>query len=127
MELIRLHFPKNNKFHRIFNKNTIKISYSCLPNIRNVINSHNKKILEVENKAKRTCNRRNKTNCLFNGECLLKGVYLAKVREKIYIGSTGTSFKTRWQQHKHSILKKAQTTTLAKFAASNNIDFSEIK
>ena len=45
LELIRLHFPKNNKFHRIFNKNTIKISYSCLPNMRNVINSHNKKYI----------------------------------------------------------------------------------
>ena len=118
--------PKSNKLQRIFNKNTIKISYSCLPNVRSVSNSHNKKILETENKAKRTCNCRNKTNFLFNGECLLKGVYIAKVREKEYIGSTGTSFKTRWQQHKHSILKKAQTTALAKFTASNNIDFSKI-
>ena len=38
LDLDRLHFPKNNKFHKIFNKNTIKISYSCLPNIRNIIN-----------------------------------------------------------------------------------------
>ena len=94
--------------------------------MRNIINSHNKKILEDKNKTKRTCNCRNKTNCLFNGECLLKGVYIAKVRKKEYIGSTGTYFKTRWQQHKHSILKKAQTTALAKFTTSNNIDFIEI-
>ena len=103
------------------------ISYSCLPNKRNIINSHNKKILEAENKTKRTCNCRNKTNCPFNGECLLKGVYIAKVREKEYIGSTGTSYKTRWQQYKHSILKKTQTTALAKYTALNHIDFFEIK
>ena len=85
------------------------ISYSCLPNKRNIINSHNKKILEAENKTKITCNCRNKTNCPFNGECLLKSVYIAKVREREYIGSTGTSFKTRWQQHKHNILNKTHT------------------
>ena len=27
-------------------------------------------------------------NCPFNGECLLKGVYKTKVRDKEYIGST---------------------------------------
>ena len=98
-----------------------------MPNIRNVINAHNKKILETENEAKRTCNCRNKTNCPFNYECLLKDFYIAKVRKKEYIGSTGNFFKTRWQQHKHSILKKTQSTALAKFTAINNIDFSEIK
>ena len=38
----------------------------------NIINSHNKKILEAVNKTKRKCNCRNKTNCPFNGEYLLK-------------------------------------------------------
>ena len=66
--LIKRHSNKKNyKFHRIFNKNTIKISYSCLPNMRNIINTHNKKILEAENKTKKTCNCRNKTNCQFSG------------------------------------------------------------
>ena len=95
--------------------------------MRNIINLHNIKILEAENNTKRTCNCINKTNCPFNGECSLKGVYIAKVSEKEQIGSTGTSFKTRWQQHKHSILKKVQTTALAKFTASSNIEFTEIK
>ena len=95
--------------------------------MRNIINAHNKKILETENEAKRTCNCRNKTNCPFNNECLLKGVYIANVREKEYIGSTGTSFKTRWQQHKYSILKKEQTIVLAKLTVSNNIEFTDIK
>ena len=127
LEIVRLQVPKNNKFHRIFNKNTIKISYSCLPNMRNISSSHNKKILEAENKTKRTCNFRNKTNCPFNGECLLKGVHKAKVREKENIGSMGTSFKTRLQQHKQSILKKLQKTARAKFTELNNFEFIEIK
>ena len=37
------------------------------------------------------------------------------------------ALKTRWQQHKYSILKKLQVTALAKFTISNNVEFSEIK
>ena len=125
--LVQLHFPKNNRLHKIFNKNTIKISYSCLPNVKNIINSHNKKILDGTNKPDKTCNCRDKLSCPFNGECLLKGIYKATVMNKEYIGSTGVSFKTRWQQHKYSVLKKSQTTTLSKFAITNNTNFSEIK
>ena len=44
IKLISKHFPPNHKFVKIFNKNTIKFSYSCMPNIRSKINNHNKKI-----------------------------------------------------------------------------------
>ena len=30
MKLIVKHFPKHHKYHKIFNKNTIKLSYSCI-------------------------------------------------------------------------------------------------
>ena len=43
IKLISKHFPSNHKFGKIFNKNIIKLSYSCMPNIRSKINSHNKK------------------------------------------------------------------------------------
>ena len=39
--LIRKHFPKSSKLYKIFNKNTLKISYSCMPNITAVIRQHN--------------------------------------------------------------------------------------
>ena len=39
------HFPKTNKFHKIFNRNNVKVSYSCLPNFSYVIKSHNNRIL----------------------------------------------------------------------------------
>jgi len=29
LQLIKKHFPKHNSLHKIFNKNTLKISYSC--------------------------------------------------------------------------------------------------
>ena len=39
--LINKHFPPTHKYRKIFNKNTIKISYSCMPNIKSKISTHN--------------------------------------------------------------------------------------
>ena len=51
------HFPPHNKFHKIFNRNTVNISYSCMANVRTIINSHNYKIINPKTIAKeRTCN-----------------------------------------------------------------------
>ena len=46
IKLISKQLPPNHKFVKIFNKNTIKLSYSCMPNIRSKINGHNKKVLQ---------------------------------------------------------------------------------
>ena len=45
LKLVKKHFPRNNSFHKIFNKNAIKISYSCVRNIGSIIALHNKSIL----------------------------------------------------------------------------------
>ena len=37
LKLIDKHFPKTNKFHKIFNRNNVKVSYSFLPNFANMI------------------------------------------------------------------------------------------
>ena len=37
--------PPHHKFHKLFNKNTVKISYGFTRNIKTLINSHNAKIL----------------------------------------------------------------------------------
>ena len=42
---IKKHFSPHHKFHKLFNKNKVKISYSCTWNIITIINSHNAKIL----------------------------------------------------------------------------------
>ena len=62
LKLVKKHFPRNNSFHKIFNKNTIKISYSCMRNISSIIASRNKSMLHP--KAKEYgCNCRNKKSC----------------------------------------------------------------
>ena len=52
LNLIQKHFPPNHKFHSIFNKNNVKVSYSCTENMASIIDKHNKKI---------TSNRKNAT------------------------------------------------------------------
>ena len=43
LSLIDKHFPPHHKLHKLFNRNNVKISYSCLPNIKSIINAHNRK------------------------------------------------------------------------------------
>ena len=40
IKLISEYYAPNHKSVKIFNKNTIKLSYSCMPNIRSKINDH---------------------------------------------------------------------------------------
>ena len=46
LNLIRKHFPPRHKFSKLFNRNTIKVSYSCMPNIKAEIHKHNKNIFK---------------------------------------------------------------------------------
>ena len=67
------HFSRDHKFHKTFNRNNIKVSYSCLPNIKSTIKSHNNKIFHPPvNNQSRTCNCINKTDCLLQEKCLSK-------------------------------------------------------
>ena len=45
INLVKRHFPSNHKFHKIFNKNNLKVSYSCMPNMNSIINAHNKTVI----------------------------------------------------------------------------------
>ena len=42
LNLLYHHFPKSNKLHKIFNRNTVKVSYSCTENMSIINSSHNK-------------------------------------------------------------------------------------
>ena len=119
LKLVDIHFPKHNKLHSIINRNTVKISYSCMSNMANLIKSHNKNILNPKQKTE-TCNCKNE--CPLDGECRSKCiVYKATVstttESKIYFGSTETPFKLRLANHKNSFKdeKKRNVTELAKY------------
>ena len=44
LKLLDKHFLKTNKFHKIFNKNNVKVSYSGLPNFANMIQQYHSTI-----------------------------------------------------------------------------------
>ena len=47
LNLIKRHFPKTNKLHKVFNKNTVKVSYSCMSNIASILSSHNFNVINL--------------------------------------------------------------------------------
>ena len=44
LKLIDKHFPAGSKLHKIFNKSTVKVSYSCMPNMGTIITCHNARV-----------------------------------------------------------------------------------
>ena len=45
LNLFEKHFPSRHCLHNICNKNTVKISYSCMPNMAAILSRHNKTVL----------------------------------------------------------------------------------
>ena len=90
-----IHFPKNHTFNKIFNKNNVKMSYSCMQNIKAIINNHNINILHQNKEIKNKCNCRSKY-CSLGGKRLSPNtVYQGKItsnqlnyKDKVYFGVT---------------------------------------
>ena len=125
LSLIKKHFSKH-KYQKIFNSNTIKLSYSCMPNIGNTIRSHNKKVTEnhdneTNKKDIKRCSCKSTSTCPLNGNCLQTSiVYLATVSTDQntykYTGLTENSFKQRFTTHNQSFRheKYSNATELSK-------------
>ena len=125
LNLIAKHFPPHHKYRKIFNKNNIKISYSCMTNMKTIINSHNRKILsDVSTQNSRLCNCPQKKDCPLNGFCLTENtLYLATISSDLqnysyrnYKGICKPPFKRRYANHKKSfnIRKYKNDTELSK-------------
>ena len=85
--------------HNVFNRNTVKISYSCMKNVDSIISAHNQNILNpiVQSYG---CNCQVKSNWPLNGGCLTpKIIYRADVSndensdKKFYFGLADIPFK----------------------------------
>ena len=78
LSLLDKQFPPVNKFHKIFNRNTLKISYICFPNMKAMINSHNHKVTYPKTIIKdRTCNCVGKAKCPLSQNWLVNNIYKA--------------------------------------------------
>ena len=122
-KILSKNFPKGSPYYKLFNQNTVKMSYRTTPNLKRIISSHNKKILNPPVQS-RTCNCK-KTACPLDGNCLLDNmVYQASVSdvsnlgtEETYIGMTGDTFKHRVKNHEKSFKhrKYEKETSLSKY------------
>ena len=118
LNLLNRHFSNEHRFHKIFNRNTVKLSYSCMPSVERLLSKHNKGILSKrrrQNQPAMSCNCRIASQCPLSGSCLESAIiYQANVTSsqgtKIYIGSTETTFKQRYGNHKQSLEKRAKST-----------------
>ena len=74
--ILMRNFPVQHKYHKIFNKNNEQISYSCMPNIGNIIKSHNASILNPDEAQEnvKECSCRNKDSCPLDNNCLEKSL-----------------------------------------------------
>ena len=45
LKLVDKHFPDSHFYNKIFNRKTVKISYSCMSNVKTLIQSHNKTVI----------------------------------------------------------------------------------
>lgn len=97
-----------------------------MPNIKNTIDSNNRKIINKEATEKdtntKTCNCKQKNQCPLNGSCLKNNlIYQATVTTgtdtQTYIGLTANIFKTRYNAHMSSFRnnKQKHATELSKF------------
>ena len=107
--IISKHFKRDTLLGKLFNKNNLKLSYSTMPNLNQIISGHNKKLLKKKEPEQtvKLCNCKvGVENCILEGKCLTKDiVYEAKINaenkdDKFYLGLTATTFKERHKNHK---------------------------
>ena len=100
-------FPPDNPLSKIFNRKSVKVSYSTTPNMEQIIAGKNSRVLKSEEESPKQCScpRDKKKECPLDNKCLEKGIiYQAKVTQpnssvKTYIGLTATDFKSRYGVH----------------------------
>ena len=111
LKLLDKHFPQSTELHKIFNRNSTKLSYCCSPNIKALISGHNKKLLEKPQIEQNLCNCRNREQCPVMNKCKLENVIYEAIvsseknKKMSYIGSTRRPFKNRLYEHRASFPK----------------------
>ena len=124
MNLLKHHYlPKSNKLHKLFNRNTVRVSYSCTENISTIISSHNKKIIKDNAPNTKPCNCRTKLTCPLNSQCQYQDIIYTWIvstsvnPDKVYWGTAEGDFKKRYHNHMKSFRNKRYTkdSSLSKY------------
>ena len=137
LQLLDSHFYIGHPLRKLFNRRTVKVSFSTLPNMSQIIKAHNKRVLKssgVPANTERSCNCRRTAECPLQQKCLQKGViYEASVTTQTgtssYVGLTENQFKTRYNAHQSSFRREnaRKSTELSKHVwelKDSNTDFT---
>ena len=94
LRLIDNCFPAGHKLRKIFNRNTLKLSYSCMPNVQQICSCE---LCATDTRPSRPTSMQlsEEGQCPLEGNCLAKGiVYQAQVtsgrQTETYVGLTAT-------------------------------------
>ena len=120
-------FPKSNPLHKIFNRNTVKLSYSCMPSMEKLITAKNQSLFRKEARSfsatANACNCRQLNACpvdkkCFNEEIVYQAVVIREDNneESSYVCVTEGKCKTRYANHSTSFRheKYRNSTELSK-------------
>ena len=110
LQLIDKHFQPANRLDTLFNKQMVRVSYSCTENMKSIVSKHNKTILRkhdnpsstsnMNNDLTQPCNCCQATECTVNGKCLEKSVVYQAVATSA--DNQENTFKERFRNHKKS-------------------------
>ena len=101
LQLIYLHFPCSNKFHKVFNRNNVKVGYRCTQNVENMIKSHNKKLINSSNHHEQPCSSRKREDCPLVGKCRTENITYKCIAstfghpDKVYLGTAEGDLKKK--------------------------------
>ena len=128
IKLLNECFPIGSALRSVFNKNNVKLSYSCLPSIQAKLNAHNNKLKNPPKEQKPSCNCKKNRICPLDKNCEQQKnvVYQATVTSDkpgnkrkgmihTYIG-LASDMKLRIANHEQTFRKKdlRNTTELSK-------------
>ena len=75
LPIVKESFSPGHPLRKIFNRNTLKVSYSCMPNLERKISAHNKSSLVNNSQShEKSCNCRVKHSCPLSCDCLTQNV-----------------------------------------------------
>ena len=120
LNLVDTCFPPDHELRRVVNRNTVKVSYSTMPNMAQQLQQHNAKVSSgVERQPSGGCNgHRGGRQCPLPGNCMAKGVvYGATVtdlntgQKETYTGLTDGTMRDRIGKHESNCRHKDQPGT----------------
>ena len=101
-------FPPSNKLHKIFNKNTVKVTQCFSQNVASIIKSLNKKLINTSMKNILPCNCRKKCEWPSDGKSRVENIACKCVasvdgyRNKVYLGTAEGDLKQCFYKHQAS-------------------------